>query len=402
MRLQKNYVLLLLVLGVMITGLIPKAFSASLNIVVLTSTQNEQKNVGKSFAGITTKPVRNIERASKLALIESSDIFKLFGIDATLNRIDIADSSDAGVKLANLPKSSLILLDIPKSLFLSVARKAIELELVTVNVRHPDQEFRHKICSTYLFHTIPSHQMYFDALAQFLIHKGWRKVLVIRGPSEDDELRSKSLVKSLKKFGTSVQEERVYSLSHHPDDRDKNRPDFLTGGVSYDVVAIIDSASDYGRYFQYNSRRPRPIVGDVGLIPRGWHYALERYGAPQLNGRYRDFLPGQLSELDGMTDTEFAAWTAIKYITNSLHLIPEASDSIDVKEIYSLPDGAVDLYKGTRGSFRAWNHQLRQPMLLTTTSAVIAVAPMPKFLHPAHYADTLGIDAPESKCRLDQ
>ena len=402
MRSQKNYLLILLVLGVMTTGWVPRAFSASLNIVVLTSTQNEQKNLGKSFAGITTKPIRNIERASKLALIESSDIFKLFGIDATLDLIDIEDINDATVKLASLPKSSLVLLDIPKSLFISVAKKATELELVTVNVRHSDQEFRHKICSPYLFHTIPSHQMYFDALGQFLIHKGWRKVLVIRGPSEDDEVRSKSLVKSLRKFGTSIEEERVYSLSHHPDDRDKNRPDFLTGGVSYDVVAIVDSASDYGRYFEYNSRRPRPIVGDVGLIPRGWHYALERYGAPQLNGRYRDFLPGQLSELDGMTDTEFAAWTAIKYITNSLHLIPEAKNSINIKEIYSLPDGAVDLYKGTRGSFRAWNHQLRQPMLLTTTNAVIAVAPMPKFLHPTHYADTLGIDAPESKCRLDQ
>ena len=78
MRLQNGCYSLVLIVGIMIIAWVPTAYSASLNIVVLTSAQNEQKNVGKSFAGITTKPIRNIERASKLALIESSDIFKLF------------------------------------------------------------------------------------------------------------------------------------------------------------------------------------------------------------------------------------------------------------------------------------------------------------------------------------
>ena len=170
--------------------------------------------------------------------------------------------------------------------------------------------------------------------------------------------------------------------------------------MSYDVVAVIDTAKDYGRYLQYSTRSARPVVGDVGLTPVSWHFALERYGAPQLNERYRQFKPdAMLGPQVAMTDAEFAAWSAVKLITNSINT-RAANASPDVRSIVSDPLAQVDLYKGTRGSIRHWNHQLRQPVLLATPDTVIAVAPMPKFLHPKHYVDTLGIDEPESTCRL--
>jgi ABC transporter substrate binding protein (PQQ-dependent alcohol dehydrogenase system) len=243
--------------------------------------------------------------------------------------------------------------------------------------------------------------MYFDALSQFLIYRGWRKVLIVHGPTDNDKQRTEILKQSLEKFGADLSEIREFTLSHHPDDRDKNKPEFLTGGASYDVVAVIDSAYDFGRYIQYSTRRARPVVGDVGLTPMGWHRTLERYGAPQLNERFQTFLPDQpLSATEALSDTEFAAWSAVKLITNSLHVIDSTDSVIQPRHILSHPEAQVDLYKGTRGSIRRWNHQLRQPILLTTGDAVIAVAPMPKFLHPKHYVDTLGLDEPESPCRM--
>ena len=101
-----------------------------------------------------------------------------------------------------------------------------------------------------------------------------------------------------------------------------------------------------------------------------------------------------------MSDSEFSAWSAIKLITNSLPIADLTSDALNPRQILEDPDSQVDLYKGTRGSIRKWNHQLRQPILLSTGDAVIAVAPMPKFLHPKHYTDTLGLDEKESPCRL--
>ena len=86
--------------------------------------------------------------------------------------------------------------------------------------------------------------MYFDALSQFLVYRGWRKVLIVHGPTESDKQRTDILKQSLEKFGADISEIREFTLSHHPDDRDKNKPEFLTGGASYDVVAVIDSAFD--------------------------------------------------------------------------------------------------------------------------------------------------------------
>jgi len=220
------------------------------------------------------------------------------------------------------------------------------------------------------------------------------------GPSQQDNERAVSLIGSLEKFGVDIVAKRTFTLSHHPDDRDENVPEFLTGGVSYDVVAVVDTRKDYGRYLQYSTRIARPIVGDVGLIPTSWHYALERYGAPQLNERYRQLNTDEpLSPQAAMTDAEFAAWSAVKLVSNSLNTT-QRGGGFDINQLLADPASQVDLYKGTRGSIRQWNNQLRQPILLSTMDAVIAIAPMPKFLHRKHYVDTLGIDEPEGSPQL--
>ena len=55
--------------------------------------------------------------------------------------------------------------------------------------------------------------------------------------------------------------------------------------------------------------------------------------------------------------------------------------------------------KAPPGSFRRWNRQLRQPILLHTHNAVIERAPLPQFLHATNHLDTLGLDQPDSDCR---
>ena len=50
-------------------------------------------------------------------------------------------------------------------------------------------------------------------------------------------------------------------------------------------------------------------------------------------------------------------------------------------------------------SFRAWDGQLRQTMLLTDGQGVISQAPVEGLLHPTDVLDTLGADAPEKLCK---
>jgi len=374
--------------------------SSSFEITVVTSKTEDRASAGKSFAGITVKPQRPVLRAVELALYESSTLFETLGVQATINQLELNPEVDLQEQLSSVSPSSLLILDLPRESIEPVAALADKLKIVSVNVRHSDASLRESLCLQHVFHTIPSDRMYFDALGQFLIYRGWRKVLVVQGPSEVDNNRALTLVESLEKFGASIVDKRTFTLSHHPDDRDENKPEFLTGGVSYDVVAVIDSKKDFGRYLQYSTRSARPVVGDVGLTPTSWHFALERYGAPQLNERYRSFKKAEpLGPQVAMTDAEFAAWSAVKLITNSINSRQKGSD-LDLMAVLTDPASQVDLYKGTRGSVRHWNHQLRQPILLAAPETVVAIAPMPKFLHPKHYVDTLGLDEPESKCQL--
>jgi len=375
-------------------------FSNTFEITIVSSEQEDRLAEATSFAGITVKPQRPVVRAVELALFESAALFETLGIQAQIHQLVLDPDIDIQDQLEVLPQAGLVILDLPVESMKEVAQLTNQQKIVAFNVRHSDASLRTSLCMEHLFHAIPSDRMYFDALGQFLIYRGWRKVLLVQGPSQRDSDRALSMVESLNKFGVTIVDQRTFTLSHHPDDRDKNRPGFLTGGVSYDVVAVIDSQKDYGRYLQYSTRSARPVVGDVGLTPASWHFALERYGAPQLNERYRQFKKNDLLGAQvAMTDAEFAAWSTVKLISNSLNNQTDGTD-LDLLSLLRDPASQVDLYKGTRGSIRRWNHQLRQPILLATPDTVIAIAPMPKFLHPKHYVDTLGLDEPESDCQL--
>lgn len=379
----------------------PALWAATIEVVVLQSSALENPSEGFSFAGIETHPRRSVVSAASLALQESKLTFDALGVTTDLQTLDLDPAQPIAAQLQVLKPQQLVILDIPESLLATVVDALAEPTRVLVNVRHTDTALRDAQCKSQLFHTIPSDRMYFDALGQFLIYRGWRRVLVVHGPNNIDHRRKDALITSLEKFGASIVDVREFTLSHHPDDRDQNQPEFLTGGASYDTVAVIDSARDYGRYVQFSTRQPRPVVGDVGLTPRAWHWALERYGAPQLNQRYQASIKSP-SLAGGMTDTEFATWAAIKFVTNTLEPQHLQEASLDLRALFTDALGRVDLYKGTRGSFRQWNQQLRQPILLAADTAVIAVAPMPKFLHPKHYVDTLGLDEPESQCQLNK
>jgi ABC transporter substrate binding protein (PQQ-dependent alcohol dehydrogenase system) len=374
--------------------------ATELEIKILTL--SGEKAQPKTFAGIIVEPQRSIDRAVELALSESRLKFSQFGIEPVVQRVELDPRLPISTQLQAVPPGGLYLLDLPKEVMLEVALALENTKGIRVNVSITDTELREELCSRSLFHAIPSDRMYFDALSQYLVYNGWRKVLLVHGTSEEDVKRKTELATSIKRFGATVEEERAFTLSHHPDDRDRNKPEFLTGQASYDVVAVVDSVKDYGRKIEFNTRRPRPVVGDVGLVPRAWHFALERYGAPQLNDRYRDLAPKLPDFRAAMTDNEFAAWASVKLVSNSLNEIHMTEDGIDLNRLFLDPDARVDLYKGTRGSFRDWNHQMRHPILLTTQNYVAGIAPMPKFLHPKYYVDTLGKDRPESSCRLSQ
>jgi ABC transporter substrate binding protein (PQQ-dependent alcohol dehydrogenase system) len=75
---------------------------------------------------------------------------------------------------------------------------------------------------------------------------------------------------------------------------------------------------------------------------------------------------------------------------------PKGPNAAWAKALAATP---VDGSKGGSLSFRPWDGQLRQSMLLTDGQGVIAQAPIEGLLHPTDVLDTLGADAPEKLCK---
>jgi len=50
-------------------------------------------------------------------------------------------------------------------------------------------------------------------------------------------------------------------------------------------------------------------------------------------------------------------------------------------------------------SFRTWNGQLREPLIVGTAKLPVSVSPQVGFLHQTSVLDTLGYDKPETKCK---
>jgi ABC transporter substrate binding protein (PQQ-dependent alcohol dehydrogenase system) len=100
-----------------------------------------------------------------------------------------------------------------------------------------------------------------------------------------------------------------------------------------------------------------------------------------------------------MTALDMQAWTAARMIGEAV----EHVQSADVQRILDFvkgPDFALAAFKGRKLTVRDWDLQLRQPILLTDGRVVVSVSPQEGFLHQYSELDTLGIDRPETKCRL--
>jgi ABC transporter substrate binding protein (PQQ-dependent alcohol dehydrogenase system) len=60
-------------------------------------------------------------------------------------------------------------------------------------------------------------------------------------------------------------------------------------------------------------------------------------------------------------------------------------------------------FKGVKQQYRPWDGQFRQPILIATDKVPVSLSPQRGFPHASHpeiEMDTLGIDEPESTCKM--
>lgn len=349
----------------------------------------------RSYAGIEVRPRHRPWPGAEMALRDSRILGRALKLDFALERARAADAGALAQRMDALAAQGVrfFLADADGAALSALAEHARGRGLMLFNVSEPDDALRGAACAADLLHTLPSRRMLSDALVQYLVSRRWTRVLVLRGPEPDDTLAAAAFAASAKKFGARIVATRDFVLSNDPRERDLNNVILLTQGADYDVVFVADALDVTARAVPYRTALPRPVVGAEGLIPEAWHWTWERYGAPQLNQRFERHAGRR------MTGRDWAAWVAVKAIVEAVARTKGTDPA--VLRAYLLSDAlTLDGYKGVPMSFRSWDHQLRQPILLHSDTAVVARAPIEGFLHPTQYMDTLGVDAPETKCKF--
>jgi ABC-type branched-subunit amino acid transport system substrate-binding protein len=143
--------------------------------------------------------------------------------------------------------------------------------------------------------------------------------------------------------------------------------------------------------------------GDDGEVPTSaalWHPSLERFGAAQLNDRFRVRFAG---EMDGAA---WAGWMAVKVLWEA-SLRTRSVEGAALRAYLERDATQFDGHKGWPLSFRAWDHQLRQPLYLVapTDGGTRLVGEVParrsgEETPSRELLDRLGANASASACTL--
>jgi ABC transporter substrate binding protein (PQQ-dependent alcohol dehydrogenase system) len=335
---------------------------------------------------------------AEVSIDDAAPLRRVLPVDFALARISVKSADQIAPAVLQAIESRDIhffLIDAPAPAFAPLAAAVRGRDALLFNVSAPEDSLRRQLCAAEIVHTFPSLAMHMDALVQYLVARSWRDVIVLEGPLPADAASAAAFERSAKKFGARVVAHERFKPGTDPRERDQNNPTLLTAtSRDYDAVFVADNAFDFARQVPYRTQRPRPVVGSIDLAPVAWHWTWEHNGAPQVQARFAARAGGRRME-----GTDWAAWIAVKMIVQAA--LRTRSTDFRAQRDFVLT-GAFDGDKGLAVSVRAWDHQLRQAMLLASPYAVVASAPVEGALHRTNELDTLGDDAPESPCHLDK
>ncbi len=368
-------------------------------IVPANDARLERSRVERAYPGQPGGPAAD---GLRLALADSELELSASGMKLELDVVEAADANAAKAAAAKAEKAGAVafVTDLPAAWTLAVADAT---SLPVLNSGEASDALREADCRRNLLHLLPSERMRADALAQTLVARKWTGVLLLTGPTPLDAARSATALAAIQRYGLKLAGSKPFKLSADPRERDLANPLLLTQG-SYDVVWVVDSDGEFALSLPYRTALPRPVVGDAGLSALAWSAQFDRYGGSQLSRRLRKAVQRP------MTSHDWAAWMAGKALVAAAVAVAAPAQagtagnngtkgSKGLNFAQALAQVQVDGSKGVAMSFRPWDGQLRQPLLLSDGHAVQAVAPGDGVLHPRDKLDTLGADAPEKRCK---
>ena len=339
---------------------------------------------------------------ARLAIDDNNTTGRFLNQQFSLEDVPLSGDANAGAATIALAERgvSLVVADLPAGELLNAADAGSPRKVLFFNVGAADDRLREEDCRANVIHTAPTRSMLADALGQYLVWKQWRRWFLVVGSHVEDNLYGDALRRSAKRFGARIVQDKVFEDTGAARRTDsgvvqiqRQLPVFTQGAPAYDVLVAADESEVFASYLPYRTWDPRPVAGSAGLVPTSWDGSHDQWGAIQLQDRFMK----QFSRR--MTARDMQAWTAVRMIGESA----SRTGSTDPKAMLDFlkgPDFALAAFKGQRLTLRDWNLQLRQPILLSDGRMIVSVSPQEGFLHQVSELDTLGIDRPETQCRL--
>jgi ABC transporter substrate binding protein (PQQ-dependent alcohol dehydrogenase system) len=339
---------------------------------------------------------------AEIALKDNNTTGRFTKQQFTLDVERVPVDGDAVAALEKLVASGhhFVLVDAPAKTLLGLADAVRGKDVLLFNISAPEVSLREEDCRANVLHVAPDRAMLADALAQYLVWKKWTRWFVVKGVLPEDLDYLAAVERAATRFGGKIVEEREYkgSLEARRTDSGQQQiqqqmPALTQGAPDYDVLIVADENEVFGPYLPYRSWDPRPVAGTAGLEAMSWHPAHEQWGATQMQNRFQRFAKRFMLPLD------YQAWVAVRAIGEGVTRTGSA-DLAPVNAYIRSDKFDLAAFKGQKVTFRAWDGQLRQPIIVAGPDLPVSMSPQEGFLHEHAEVDTLGIDEPESKCKL--
>jgi ABC transporter substrate binding protein (PQQ-dependent alcohol dehydrogenase system) len=338
---------------------------------------------------------------ARLAIEDNNTTGKFLNQHFTLDDTRVKDGDDVVKAATTLAEhDGFLILDLSADEVLKVADALRDRGTVLFDAGAIDDRLREQDCRANVVHIAPTRSMLADALGQYLVWKQWKRWLLVVGSHDNDKLYADALRRTATRFGAKIVQERTFEDIGGARRTDsgvtliqRQMPVFTQQAPAYDVLIAADESEVFASYLPYRTWDPRPVAGSAGLVPTSWHAAHDQWGATQIQSRFIKLNSRHMTALD------MQAWTAARMVGEAV----SRTNSADTKAVFTFiksKDFSVAAFKGQRLTLRDWNLQLRQPILLSDGRMVVSVSPQEGFLHQVSELDTLGVDRPETKCKL--
>jgi ABC transporter substrate binding protein (PQQ-dependent alcohol dehydrogenase system) len=340
----------------------------------------DENNAGGQFTGdlysLDTKTVTSPDAA-----VEALQSF----YESGHNFIVVDSSADTLLKLSDWAKGKDILL---------------------FNVRATDVSLRQENCRANVMHVVPDRYMLADALAQYLVTQKWTNWLLVNGTTPGDLAYVEAIRRAAQRFGANIVDQREYEdvsggrrddVGVIPPGKQASADSNFAAGPDYQVIIVGDEDQLFGPYMPYRAGgEPRPVAGTTGLVATTWSPGHEKWGATQANNHFQKDYKRLMLPID--YQAYVAARTVGEAVTRNHGALFATVDAfVHGKDLQLAP------FKGIKQQYRPWDGQFRQPILIATDKVPVSMSPQRGFPHASHpdvEMDTLGVDEPESRCKM--